>query len=78
MRFVAVDYKEAARALYPRANLSMCLDSVNSEAMRAAWTNSDVAVSFVLGNIVVQPMLAAMSAARWQRFSTFDLVLGFC
>jgi len=77
MRFVAVDYKGAARACYLCACLPMCLNGVNSEAMCAAWTSPHVAFSSVLGNIVVWPMLAAMAATRWQCFGTFDLVLVF-
>lgn len=77
MRFVAVDYKGAARASHLCACLPMCLNSVNSEAMCAAWTSSHVAFSFVLGNIIVWPMLAAMTATRRPCFGTFDLVLVF-
>lgn len=77
MRFVAVDYEGAARAYYLCACLPMCLNGVNSEAMCAVWTAPHVAFSFVLGNIVVCPMLAAMNATRRQCFGTFDLVLVF-
>lgn len=77
MRFVAVDYKGAARACCLCACLPMCLNGVDSEGMCAAWISPHVAFSFVLGNIIVWLMLAAMAAARRQCFGAFDLVLVF-